>query len=169
MPRVKHAVALFCCSVSAATLAAQRRAPDAPGASKVPVTIDLQVGTETYRVSGEGTCQHAPRGSIYDIPAERWSVQHNDDSRSLALTLWRPRNGSGDMLTLAVTAGAKSHSVNTVNAERAAKPEGSGTATLAMTGKGGTFTIKAATARQTAIIGTVTCGAFTPAGEAAGG
>jgi hypothetical protein len=97
--------------------------------------------------------------SIFKTVAEMWSVQQNVDGRSLALTLWKPKDGSGDMVTLSVTSGNLSHQVNTV---RGGTTTGSGKVTLERSGKGGTFSVDAKTSGGTQISGTVKCDAFAP-------
>lgn len=155
-------VAMLCLGMTAPPIVAQRRAPGAAG-SEVPITIALKVGGEAFQLTGQGKCRHAPRASIYDVPAEQWSVQQHDADRSLSLTMWRPTKGTGDMMTLAVDAGGRSHSITTVKAGRSGPTRGSGTISLAASGKGGTFTIDAAAPDGTRITGTIQCAAFTAA------
>jgi hypothetical protein len=159
---------VFGCALSAVGVAAQRPIPGAAAEAKVSVTIALQIGSDAYKVTGQGTCHHAAQASIYDVPAEQWSVQQSDGSRSLALTMWRLKNPAGDMLSLSVTTGAKSHNVNTVKAGRSGPTSGTGTVTLAAAAQGGTFTIDATTADGTRITGTIMCGAFTAPRPVAG-
>ena len=168
MLRVRVMGVMLCCAMCAVTLVAQRRLPGAAGETKVPVTIALQVGSEAYKVTGQATCHHTAQASIYDVPAEQWSVQQSDGSRSLSLTMWRPKKASGDMLSLAVSTGGKSHPVNTVKAGTSGPTEGSGTVTLVAAAQGGTFTIDAAAADRTKITGTITCAAFTAPTPVAG-
>jgi len=97
-----------------------------------------------------------------------WTVEQNADGKSLTLTVWRPNSGTGDMLSLAVTAGGKSYRVNTVKVGQRGEVQGSGTVKLDTSGQGGSFTINAATSDGAKISGTVKCDRFTSA-EAAGG
>lgn len=158
---MKASAAFVCCSLCAVPLVAQRRPPGARTETTVPVAIQLQVGGGAYTIAGQGTCHHAAQASIYDVPAEQWSVQHRDGSRSLALTLWRPKAGGGDMLSLAVTDGTTSHRVNTVKGGGAQSVSGTGTVTLTPAEKGGTFKVDATTSSGAKITGTVRCEAFT--------
>lgn len=157
-----------CCGMLmvATVIDAQRRAaPSAsPQRSTVPVTIALKAGAETYQFTGQATCTHAPTASIYGLLSEQWNVDQSEGSRSLHLTLWKPKNGSGDMFNLSISSGAgRPQSVNTVKAAGAPATEGSGRVTVAPAGKGGTFSVNAQTAAGGAINGTITCDAFSAA------
>jgi hypothetical protein len=143
-------------------MAAQRRPAGSPPADeKTTMVIDLQVNGAGYAFKGQGTCHHVAKGSIYDTPAERWSVRQSDSGRSVALTLWRPLKGAGDMVNLSITAGGKSHDVNTVKSPQAAKSTGSGNVRLAGKGAGGVFTLDATAASGAKITGTISCEKFT--------
>jgi len=96
---------------------------------------------------------------IMNTVAELWSVQQNGEGRSLSLTLWKPKDGSGDMVTLSVTSGNVAHQVNTV---RGATTSGSGKVTLEKAGNGGTFTVDAKSSTGTSISGAIKCDAFAP-------
>jgi hypothetical protein len=168
MLRVRVMGVILCCAMCAVPVVAQRRIPGAAGATKVPVTIALQVGSEAYKVTGQATCHHTAQASIYDVPAEQWSVQQSDESRSVSLTMWRPKKASGDMLSLAVSIGGKSHTVNTVKVGSSGAAAGSGTVTFIPAAQGGSFTIDAAAADRTKITGTITCAAFTAPTPVAG-
>ena len=162
--RLVHSFTALCCAVAlsiVAPVAAQRRpAGSAQQEAKVNATIALNVAGMAYQFSGQAVCEHLSRGSIYDIPASRWSVRHSEAARDVSLTVWRPQSG-GDMVTLAVGIGGKRHDVNTVKAPKATSVTGSATVTLAPEGKGGTFTLKATAGSGAAITGTIKCDAFT--------
>lgn len=151
-----------------APLSAQRRPAGQPPETKVPATINLKVAGAAYTFSGPATCEHLQRGSIYDTPAERWSVQQADGSRSLSLTVWRPLAGGEDMITLSVSDGGKRADVDTVKGRQQTQTTGSGRVKFAPAGKGGTFTIEAKTTSGSAIAGTIACESFTPATPVAG-
>ena len=137
---------------------AQRRLPGQAPATQA-MQVSLKVGSGTYQSSQPGKCTHAPVASIYKAIAEMWSVQQNPEGHSLALTLWRPKDGSGDMVTLSVSSGNVSNQVNTV---RGGTTSGSGKVTLVKSGTGGTFTVDAKTSSGTPISGTIKCDAFAP-------
>lgn len=141
-----------------ADLEAQRRAPGQTQANQA-IQVALNVGGAPFQSSEAGKCTHAPVASIFKTVAEMWSVQQNAQGRSLALTLWKPKDGSGDMVTLSVTSGNISHQVNTV---RGGTTSGSGKVTLEKAGNGGTFSVDAKTSSGAAITGTIKCDAFAP-------
>jgi hypothetical protein len=141
---------------------AQRRTvPAMPG--QVGVAITLQVAGQPYHFEGKAACQEAPLASIYNVAASMWSVQQREGQRSTTLTLWRPRNMSGDMFHLSVSTGAKSYLVNTVRGDGATAVQGSGKVTFTTSGGGGTFTIHATAANGATITGTIHCNAFAQA------
>jgi hypothetical protein len=141
-----------------ANVDAQRRAPG-QAQTKQQIQTSLKVGGQMYQSSEPGKCTHAPVASIYNVVSEMWSVQQASEGRSLALSFWRPKNGSADMVTLAVTSGNTSHHVSTV---RGGATTGSGKVTFEKSGNGGTFTVDARTSTGAAITGTIRCDAFAP-------
>jgi hypothetical protein len=94
-----------------------------------------------------------------------WSVQQSQQGRSLSFTFWKPKDGAADMVSLSVSTGDRSHEVNTV---RGGTTSGSGKATFAKAGKGGTFTVEAKSKDGALITGTITCDAFAPHGAEGG-
>jgi hypothetical protein len=125
----------------------------------VPLEVSLKAGSDAYDAKVEGSCTHAPRASIYGILSEMWSVRHQDEGRSMQLTLWKPADGSAQMFSLSVNR-KKSSTVSTV---RGGQTAGVGTVTFAPSGKGGTFTIDAKDQMVETISGTVKCEGFTSA------
>ena len=142
-----------------AHIEAQRRAPgDVP--AKQGIQASLKVGNQLYDSKAPGRCTHAPVASIYQVMAQMWSVQQSADGRSLTLTVWRPKDGSGDMVTLSVESGNSSHQVNTV---RGGEPvQGTAKVTFEKSGAGGSFTLDARAKDGTAMTGTIKCDAFAP-------
>ena len=155
---LSFAVALM---MTSAALAQQRMPPAMT--AEVGIAITLQVAGQRYQFEGKATCQHAPVASIYNVMAEMWRVQQSDGQRSIMLTLWRPKSISGDMFSLSVATGAKSHLVNTVRLGGESAVQGSGKVTLTTSCAGGTFTINATAANSAAITGKIQCSAFTHA------
>ena len=139
-----------------------------PNDATVPMQIALKVGETAYRFGGEAICQHAGDGSIYEAPAEQWSVRHAEATRSLNLSFWRV-NGQGDMLTLGLTLSGETHRVNTVRIGQKGEIEGSGRVTFTPSGNGATFSLDAVAKDGSRISGTITCGRFTTIVEEGGG
>jgi len=146
----------------------RRRAEPSSESAKVPIQISLQVAGTPYAFTGSGSCRSAAQASIYDLQAAMWTVEQDADGKSLTLTVWRPKSGTGDMLSLAVTAGGKSYRVSTVKAGERGDVQGSGTVKLDTSGQGGLFTINAVTKDGAKISGTVKCDRFTSAEAVAG-
>lgn len=117
--------------------------------------ISLQVGSQKYNASGTGECKHAPRASIYDIPAALYSVSQRGGKDSLNLSVWQPTDGKPNMISLNVTAGGKSYVVDTVKNKK-----GSGKAAVESSGRGGTITLDAVAASGEKITGKIQCRAF---------
>lgn len=147
----------------AAVPAAQRRVPSGTERPTVTIAVALKSGAGAYQVTGQGTCTYAKTAAIYGVLSQQWRVQHSDDSRSLALTFWKPKNGAEQMFTLSTSSGSSTQSVSTVKATGAPRSEGSGTVSFESADKGGTFTIDAKDVRGGPITGTIKCDAFTPA------
>lgn len=142
--------------------AADQRRPPLPDLEPdwvSPIGVSLTVGNKRYESTAPGKCTHAPVASIYQVMSELWTAQQSQDGRSVNLSLWRPKNGSGDMVTLSVNTGKSAQNVSTV---RGAAISGSGQVTLAPAGKGGVFTVDAKAADGTTITGTIKCDAFAP-------
>ena len=141
-------------------LTAGDQAPGMRVEPALPMNIDLQVGGEKYAFTGPGVCQSSTDASIYELAATMYAVRQNGEGRSLNLTLWRPKTGAPDMMTLGVSLGARSYRVSTVKVGRQGDVRGSGRATFARTGEGGTFTLDATAEGGTRISGTITCERF---------
>jgi hypothetical protein len=139
--------------------AQQRRVPDQQPA-KQAIQVALKVGGQAYDSREPGRCTHAPVASIYQVMSELWSIQQPSGvGRSLSLTFWKPKNGSGEMVTLSILQGNSSHDVNTV---RGGPTTGSGKVSFTRVDKGGTFTVDAKTQAGVAITGTIKCDSFAP-------
>ena len=158
-------VAIILAAGSITALSAQRR-PAGETQAKQGIKVSLKVGGQTYQSSEPGRCTHAPTASIYQIVSEMWSVQQSQEARSLSLTFWKPKDGSGEMVTLSVSTGGSSHEVNTVRGGGATS--GSGKVTFAKSGNGGTFTVEAKGKDGAPITGTITCDGFAPHGAEGG-
>jgi hypothetical protein len=129
------------------------------GPAQVSIEVSLKTGTAPYAAKGPGSCTHAPKASIYNIPAQLWSVRQESGERSVQLTVWKPADGSSVMFSVAVNGPAQRTAISTV---RGGQVTGSGTVTLTAAAKGGTFTVDAKTSKGESISGTIKCDAFTP-------
>ena len=137
-------------------VAGQRRARGQE--DKQAIQVSLTVGSDTYQSNVPGKCTYAPTASIYQVVSELWSVQQSGSGRSLSMSYWKPKDGSGEMVTLSVNNGGTSHDVNTVRGGEATS--GAGKVTLQKSGEGGTFTVNGKTKAGAAITGTIQCAAF---------
>jgi hypothetical protein len=148
---------------------AQRRAPGQPVTESSELEVSARMGTKSYTSRVTGTCKHEPSASIYDVPAALYMVeaQGEEDSqiKQLNLTLWRPKNGSADQVSLSLEAGSSSSRID-VNPR--SKAVGEATVQLKSAGAGGTFELKGKDAKGAALNLTITCPSFA-AVEAAGG
>jgi hypothetical protein len=147
---------------------AQRQAgPDQP--EQISVTIEAKVGGKKYQGSGNGACKHAPDASIRGVSASLWMVQYTaakDGSlKQLNLTLWRPKDGGPDQLSLSLDTGSGSHRIET-GAE--GESAGSGSVTVLPSGPGGRLEIAGKEAGGKKIQVTIDCSAFAGV-EAEGG
>jgi hypothetical protein len=148
--------------------AAQRRSAS-DQAQQASVTINAKVGGKKYDGSGSGECKHAPDASIRGVSASLWMVQYagaKDGSvKQLNLTLWRPKDGSPDQLSLNLETGSGSHRIQTGQEGESA---GEGTVTILPSGPGGRLEITGKAAGGKALQLTIDCPAFAGV-EAEGG
>ena len=125
-----------------------------------PVDIALQVGATKYQFSGQGECKAASQASIYGLSAALYSVTHSAGAQSLHLTLWQPKNGSPDMMTLTVSNASNRYEVDTVKGGTKRDTKGSGKTTVEKSGTGGVFKVEAVAAKGEKISGTIKCARF---------
>jgi hypothetical protein len=142
-------------TLGAATLAGQPKEP------QVPMAVSLKVGTQPYTFTGQGVCQLTPNAGIYEIPATMWSARQQGAGSSVSFTLWHPKAGGDDMFSLGITLNGKSFRTNTAHKGSMGTVVGSGTATFAKNGGGGTFTIDATAGEGARVTGTISCSSFT--------
>ena len=148
---------------------AQRRTPGQSPATGSEVSIMARLGSKSYTASVRGSCKHESSASIYDLPAALWMVEaegtEGSQVRRLNLTLWRPKNGSADQISLSLDAGSSSTRID-LNPRN--KPVGSATIQLQPEGSGGKFELEGKNAKGTPISLTISCPRFEGI-EAAGG
>jgi hypothetical protein len=161
MLRITVLAALLALTSGTREAVAQRRAPGQPAGETSAVSVIARLGTKSYTSNIAGTCKHEPSASIYDTPAALYLVEAAGDDGSeikqLNLTLWRPKNGSPDQISLSLGAGGNTYKID-VNPRTPAA--GSATAELRKEGAGGTLELKGNDAKGTPLSLTVSCPTF---------
>jgi hypothetical protein len=148
--------------------AAQRLQPDIPAERAPAITVTARVGGKDYQGSGSGSCRHEPDASIHGTSAALWMVQYGGQSgqvKQLSLTLWRPKDGGRDQLSLSFETGSGAHRIETGGK---GKNSGEGSVTILRNGPGGRMEISGKEAEGKRIQVTVDCPAFASI-EPAGG
>ncbi len=131
--------------------------------ASISVDVALTVGGVPYTAKAAGECNYSTESTIFEAPATMWAARQHDGNRNLNFTLWRLKKGGeqgGDMLTLFVTVGNKTHRVNTVKVGSHADVRGLGQARFEKSGAGGIFTIDATADTGAKITGRTTCSGF---------
>ena len=141
---------------------AQRRKPSAAPASadQISVSIEARVAGKSYQGSGPGECRHADEASIHGVSAALWMVQYEgskDGLKRLNLTLWRPKDGSPDQLSLVVETKSGSHRIQSGTADNNA---GEGSVTILPSGPGGRLEISGKEAEGKPVQITIECSGF---------
>jgi len=161
MLRITALVALLALVSSPREASAQRRAPGQPSTETSEVSVIARLGTKSYTSHIAGSCKHEPSASIYDTPAALYMVEAAGDDGSeikqLNLTLWRPKNGGPDQISLSLGAGTNTYRID-VNPR--APAAGAATAELRKEGAGGTLELKGKDAKGTPLNLTISCPTF---------
>jgi hypothetical protein len=157
-------------AMSSGAFAQQRDRPEqAAGPENITVSITAKVGGKSYQASGRGTCQHAPEASIRGVSASLWVVQFSGSGhgglKQLNLTLWRPKDGDADQLSVSLETKSGSHRIETGGPGDSA---GEGTVTILPSGPGGRLEISGKAAGGKPVQITIDCSAFAGV-EAEGG
>ena len=128
---------------------------------QVDLSIVARVGTKSYSSTLPGTCKHEPSGSIYDVPAALWTVhangQENGEIKQLSLTLWRPKNGSADQISLSLEAGSRS---TRIDVSPKSPPVGAAKVNLQPIAAGGKFELQGKDAQGSPVYLTISCPMF---------
>jgi hypothetical protein len=169
MLRFTPLAALILLAAGTQQASAQRRASGQSVSESSELDISAQLGSKSYNSSLAGTCKHEPSASIYDVPAALYMVEgqgpEGSQIKQLNLTLFRPKNGSADQVSLSLQVGSSSSRID-VNPR--SKAVGAATVQLKPAGSGGTFELKGKDDQGKALTLTISCPTFA-AVEAAGG
>jgi hypothetical protein len=137
---------------------AQQLQSEAP-AESAAITVAVRIGGKDYQGSGTGSCRHEPEASIRGVSAALWMVEYAGQKgalKQLNLTLWRPKDGSEDQLSLSVETGSGSHRIETGGKEG----KGEGSVTILPSGPGGRMEISGKESSGKPIQITIDCPAF---------
>jgi hypothetical protein len=161
--------ALLSLTAAGSTELAAQRGDTRAGGNDPTISISAKIGGKSYEATGPGSCRHTPDASIYDVPAALWMVEQSGSVdqtiRSLNLTIWKPKDGSPEQLSLALTTGSSDHQIAVGGR---GEQVGSGKATVTPSGGGGIVEVRGKDEKGTAVEVVITCAAFAGV-EAAGG
>jgi hypothetical protein len=145
-----------------AEAAAQRRAQRPGAAEGVALSITGEIGGKKYQASGNGTCRHAPDASINGVSASLWMVQYGGSGdaalKQVNLTLWRPKDGASDQLSLNVETKSGFHRIETGGS---GENQGEGAVVILPSCPGGRLEISGKDGENKPIKITIDCPAFT--------
>ena len=147
---------------------AQRKGP-ASAVPGEPLTLSARIDGKNYGVKGPGSCKYEPGASIHGRPAALWLIEYGNPSsagiKRMNLTVWRPKDGSSDQVSLSLSTSSTTHHINS-----AGKPQSEGTAAVKVSplATGGRFELKGNDAGGATIELTVVCPVFVGV-EAEGG
>jgi hypothetical protein len=149
---------------------AQRLAPEGQKLQAASsLTVSGSVGGKAIQVTGSGACRHAPDAAIHGVSASLWMVDYSgtDDGavKRLKLTLWRPKDGGPDQLSLELKSQSGDHRVET---GPRGKHKGEGTVTILPSGPGGRLELRGKDAKGKPIQISIDCPSFDEV-EAEGG
>jgi hypothetical protein len=145
MTRTTLLVALALLPLVATKAVAQRKAlTETRGAQPAAaLTITGKVGGKNLQASGSGSCRHAPDAAIHGVSASLWMVQYGGSGdgavKQLNLTLWRPKDGGPDQLSVSMETKSGDHRIETGTE---GKHKGEGTVTILPSGPGGRLELK---------------------------
>lgn len=154
-------VGIVVLAATAQGLEAQQRAAGGEPRGADELGIVARVGSKSYTAQVPGTCQHEPSASIYGLAAALWMVQADgtDDGeiRALSMTLWRPKDGSADQVSIRLEAGAEPVTIE-VNPRN--RPRGAASVQVHRSGTGGKFEVIGKDASGTRVTLTISCPVF---------
>ncbi len=125
------------------------------------VSLVAKVGGRVIPAAGGGECYTSAESTIYDVPATQWHATFNgpssSDLQNVNVTVWRPKAGGPDQVTLFLTMANKTHRIATVTG---GEIMGQATASARLQGNGGTLLVDGATGDGTPIRLELSCSAF---------
>jgi hypothetical protein len=127
--------------VSAPAQQPQQLQPSGPAAQALTLNISAKVGGKTAQATGAGECRHAPDAAINGASASLWMVRFDgggDGVKQLNLTLWRPKDGTPDLVSLTLETKSGTHRVE---ADGKGKNQGEATVVILPHGPGGRLEI----------------------------
>jgi hypothetical protein len=155
-------IALFC-------LIGADAQPASAQASRNTVMISAKVGAKSYESAGQGSCRHTPTAAIYGVPAALWMIglTGSEDAavKNMNLTLWKPKNGGPQQISLSLSTGSSSHRIDVGGR---GEQVGSGKASVVAAGEGGRIEVSGKDDSGKTIELVVQCPAFAGV-EAEGG
>lgn len=171
MTRTTLIVALVLLPLLTQEAVAQRKSLTETRGAQVEANLSItgKVGKKSLQASGSGSCRHAPEASIRGVSASLWMVQYGGSEdgavKQLNLTLWRPKDGGPDQLSLAMETKSGDHRIETGTE---GEHKGEGAVTILPNGPGGRLELSGKDADGKRIQITIDCPAFAGV-EAEGG
>jgi hypothetical protein len=121
-------------------------------AAETTINIVARIGKLAIPVYGPGQCNTSSESTIYGVPATQWhGVFDGPDSSDLEhvnVTVWQPKAGGPDQVTLYLTVAGTTHRISTV---KGGESLGRATASARRQGTGGTLLVDGTSADGTAI------------------
>jgi len=162
MTRTAVIALILCVPALAPEAAAQRLTPERREAvAQALFTVTGTIGKQSLQASGIGVCRHAPDASIRGVSASLWMVHYGGSGegglKQLNLTLWRPKDGGPDQLSLHLKTDSRDHRIETGGK---GKRKGEGAVTIIPNGPGGRLELNGKEAKGKPVQLTIECPTF---------
>jgi hypothetical protein len=162
MPRfVRLTTVALLCSLSSEATAQRKPQTPAEGNAALTLAISGKLGGKNYQTTGSGSCRHAPEASIRGVSASLWMVQFGGSGdggiKQLNLTLWRPKDGGSDQVSLTLDTKSGSHRVETGGS---GDDQGQATVVILPNGPGGRLEISGRDGEGKPLQVTIDCPVF---------
>ena len=133
----------------------------APADGETMINLVARVDGRAFAASGHGECHTSAESTIYDVPVTQWnatwSAAERGSLQNVNVTVWRPKAGGADQVTLWLTAGGTTHRISTVTG---GEVFGRATASARQQRDGGTLLVDGVTREGTAIRLELICDKF---------